>query len=127
MGDDTAPLSLLSYYSDVVWMFTIYSRRINRSQNQDWDIKMVKRFGESMDRGSIFINAILGCNTTSRLHSINKNISLKEYAKPQVFRDQPETLNASGNSVQNIISSGEKAQVTVYNGKATDSLNTLRY
>lgn len=67
---------------------------------------------------SFYLCAILGCDTMSRLYGISKNASLKKYTKLQVLHNQAGTFNEP---------EGEKVLDSLYNGKATNGINALRY
>ena len=56
-----------------------------------WDMKVVKtKLGEGICDNILFLHAILGCDTTSRLHEIGKGTAIKKYDTCQHFsRSKP--------------------------------------
>lgn len=76
----------------------------------------------------LFIHAILGCDTTSRLHGIGKGAALKKFVSCHYFQEQAKFVNV--NSTKEAIATataGENALVCLYNGKPGDRLDNLRY
>ena len=71
-------------------------------------------------------NAILGCNTTSRIFGLGKGMALKQMACDS-FAAAIEVLNKLPSAVtkQDIIRAGEEAIIAMYNGKST--LDSLTY
>ncbi len=72
----------------------------------------------------LFIHALLGCDTTSRLYGIGKGSSLKKFTASHQFREQAKVFNTHSASMQDV---GEKALVIIYNGKLTDTLDSIRH
>ena len=68
-----------------------------------------------------------GCYTTSHLHGIGKGASLKKFKECDIFREQTEVIHAHSTSKDDVAEVGEKAMVILYNGKSTDTLDTIRY
>ena len=75
----------------------------------------------------LFLHAVLGCDTTSRLFGIGKGSILKKFKekaklqKAALIFDNPHSTQAQ------IDQAGESALVLIYNGKKGDSLNGLWY
>ncbi len=74
----------------------------------------------------LFIHALLGCDTTSRLYGIGKGSSLKMFTASHPFREQAKVFNIHPASMQDVVNAGEKALVIIYNGKLTDTLDSLQ-
>ena len=75
----------------------------------------------------LFVHALLGCDTTSRLFGIGKGTGLKLIKDNKVFRQAADIFQSSESSKAEIKKAGEKAMLIVYRGKETDSLDTLRH
>ncbi|GFN80279.1 hypothetical protein PoB_000678500 [Plakobranchus ocellatus] len=74
-----------------------------------------------------FLHAINGCDTTSRLFGVAKGSPLKKIKNDADFKTAAETLCTKGKTTADIIASGEKALISVYGGRAGDTLDMLRY
>ncbi len=57
----------------------------------------------------LFIHALLGCDTTSRLYGIGKGSSLKKFTASHPFREQAKVFNTHSASIQDVVNAGEKA------------------
>jgi glucosamine 6-phosphate synthetase-like amidotransferase/phosphosugar isomerase protein len=90
-------------------------------------MKILKKLGQDMRNNILFIHAILGCDTTSRLLRIGKGTSLKKFCESHHFRDQAKVFNNTSASKKEVIEAGEKALVCLYNGKSGETLDSLRY
>ena len=74
----------------------------------------------------LFLHAILGCDTTSRVHGIGKAAALKKYANSLHFREQAKVFN-SPSAVDDIVVAGGNAPVSLYGGKPGEKLDGMRY
>ena len=74
-----------------------------------------------------FIHALLGCDTTSRLYGIGKGAPLKRFRASHIFCEQAKVFDTHSASIHDVVDAGEKALVIIYNGKSTDTLDSLRY
>lgn len=90
-------------------------------------MKILKKLGQDMRNNILFIHAILGCDTTSRLLRIGKGTSLKKFRESHHFRDQAEVFNNTSASKKEVIEAGEKALFCLYNGTSGETLDSLRY
>ncbi|CAH3024292.1 unnamed protein product [Porites evermanni] len=79
------------------------------SRRRVWNMKKVKeQLGDDVCHDLLFLHAILGCDTTSRVHGIGKAAALKKYANSLHFREQAKVFN-SPSTVDDIVVVGEKA------------------
>ena len=102
--------------------------RANSTKRRVWNMKVLKeKLGEDVCNNIFFIHAILGCDTTSRLHGIGKGTSLKKFCESHHFRNQAKVFNNTSASKKEVIEAGEKALVCLYNGKSGETLDCLRY
>ena len=74
----------------------------------------------------LFLHAILGCDTTSRVPGIGKAAALKKYANSLHFREQAKVFN-SLSTVDDIVVAGGNALVSLYGGKPGEKLDGMRY
>ena len=88
--------------------------------------KVKEQLGDDVCHDLLFIHAILGCDTTFRVHGIGKAAALKKYANSLHFRRQAKVFN-SASSVDDIVVIGENALVSLYVGKPGEKLNCMRY
>ena len=93
-----------------------------------WDIKAVKRtLGPDICGNILFVHAISGCDTTSRLFGIGKGSVLKNLQADHDFSEQVQTFSQPLLTKDAMAAAGEKALVLLYNGKPGDTLGQLRY
>lgn len=89
VGDDTDLLVLLLYYVQMD-SFSIYFTPRHKSNTKKaivWDIQQTKRkLGENICHNILFLHAILGCDTTSKVYGHGKGVALKCYEKSEKFR-----------------------------------------
>ena len=131
IGDDTDQLILLCYYADI-HSKDLYLKPEPRQKTKTpriWDIKKVKNIlGEQICACLLFVHALLGCDTTSRVHGIGKPAALKKILTSDYFHTLAQTMNRGpGTPKEEIIAAGEQALVCLYNGKPGESLDALRY
>ena len=74
----------------------------------------------------MFLHALTGCDTTSRLLGVGKPSALNKLIKDPFLRQQAVPFNAIGTEKSIIIEAGERAIVCLYGGTPGDSLDTLR-
>ena len=131
MGDDTDLLILFCYHADMNSKDIFFQPQLksNSTKCMVWDIKKTKELlGSNVCEVILFIHAILGCDTTSRLHGLGKASALKMVTKDSNFHTLAQTFCSDElQSQETIIKAGELALVRLYNGSDTDSLDTLRY
>ena len=130
IADDTDILILLIYHADVE-QHTIFLRsepKPNAKTNRIWDIRHTKLvLGLAVCSCILFAHAILGCDTTSRVHGLGKGAALKKLCNTQSFVTQAVTFTQEGCDSTDIAKAGERALVNLYGGKDGVSLNELRY
>ena len=129
VGDDTDLLVLLLYHAELQ-SFDLYfaPEPKKNSKCRTWDIKKVKaKLGSLICSHILFLHAMLGCDTTSRLYNIGKATILKKFKAKTILHQSAEIFNNPNSTAKEIESAGEMALVNIYNGKSNESLNTLRY
>jgi hypothetical protein len=91
----------------------------NTKNPRIWNIKATKqRLSPDLCNHILFIHALLGCDITSRLSRDSAQVT---------FREQAKVLDTLSSSMYDVVDAGEKALVIIYNGKLTDTLDSLRY
>ena len=130
IGEDTDLIILLCFHANLeAHDLLMHSQAKSTTKpNRIWNVKSLKRqLGEDVCRNILFIHAVLGCDTTSRLYGLGKAASLKKFTSSTHFQTQSRQFLAEGTSPDVVESAGEKALVSLYKGKPDDSLNSLRY
>ena len=74
-----------------------------------------------------FLHAFLGCDTTSRLFGIEKGSILKKFKENKSLQQAATVFDNSNATQVQIDEAGKAAFVVMYNGKKSDTLNSLRY
>ena len=129
VGDGTDLLFLLLYHAELQ-SFDLYfaPEPKKNSKCRTWDIKNVKaKLGSLMCSHILFLHAMLGCDTTSRLYNIGKSTILKKFKAETILHQSAEIFNNPNSTAEEIESAGQMALVNIYNGKSNESLNTLCY
>ena len=132
VGDDTDLLVLLIFHADTAGSNEIYLRpepKQNSSKERLWNIKKTKKtLGPVVSSNILFVHAILGCDTTSRVFGIGKGVALTKISKDPSFVSLAEVFRSVCDISQDAITeAGEKALVALYSGQRNSSLNELRY
>ena len=131
IGEDTDLLVLLLYHAEMdakELFFRTEPRQRDMTVRKLWDIKKTKTvLGRNVTSSILFVHALLGCDTTSRVHGIGKGIALKKAKINAQFRQLAGVFNRSDSSREDVIEAGEKALLSVFNAASTESLNSLRY
>ena len=130
VGDDTDLIVLLCYHANMEAhdLFFHPESKSNTKKNRIWNIKAIKQMlGPDICNHILFIHALLGCDTTSRLYGIGKGASLKRFRASHTFCEQAKVFDTHSASIHDVVDAGEKALVIIYNGKSTDTLDSLRY
>lgn len=131
IGEDTDLLVLLLYHAEMdakELFFRPEPRQRDMTVLNLWDIKKTKTvLGCNFTSSILFVHALLGCDTTSRVHAIGKGIVLKKAKINAQFCQLAGVLNRSDSSREDGIKAEEKALLSVFNAASTESLNSLRY
>ena len=100
----------------------------SKSSPKCWDISYTKYvLGSEVSNNILQIHAILGCDTTSRVHGIGKGASLKRFQNDPVFRSCLKTFSLPASSHEDIAKAGESAILMLYGDQANANLNDVRY
>ena len=129
VGDDTDLLVLLCFHADLNAKELIFSPEPKKctKQRHVWNIKQVKlSLGQELCDNILFLHALLGCDTTSRLYGIGKSASIKKFKSSQEFRQIAEVFAAKDMPKEAVIAAGENALKHIYGGESDDTLDQLR-
>ena len=129
VGDDTDLLVLLCYHASEGG-YDLYFRpepKANARGARVWHMKKVKELlGKEVWRNLLFLHAITGCDTTSRLYGVGKATALKKFENVLHFKEQANVFSCHS-AVSDVVSAGEKALVSLFGGKPGVGLNALRH
>jgi hypothetical protein len=131
IGEDTDLLVLLCYHASSEGFdifFKCEPKQNAKKTPRVWNIKMTKAIlGLAVCKQILFVHAILGCDTTSRLYGIGKGVALKKLFVNNHFLKQSEVFSNVGSTKQEIATAGEEALLCLYNAKPGEKLDFLRY
>ena len=128
-GDDTDLLVLLCYHAseDGYDLFFRPEPKANARGARAWHVKKVKeQLGKEVCRNLLFLHAITGCDTTSRLYRVGKATALKKFENVLHLKEQANVFSCHS-AVSDVVTAGEKALVSLFRGKPGVGLNALRY
>ena len=131
IGEDTDLLILLCHHvsSDLNNIIFKSDSRLKSKKQRVWDIQWLQQaLGEDVSQALLFVHAITGCDTTSRLFGVGKGTpTLKKLKAGNTFHETAEVFQKRTATVEEVVSAGEKAVIAMYNGSPTDTLDELRY
>ena len=130
IGDDTDLLILLCYHGDAIEKDLLLKPEIkaNTKKHKVWNIKKTQEIlGKKICSRLLFVHALFGCDTTSRVFGIGKPVALKQVQNNVDFQQLADLFTKEGAAKKDIIDAGEKALVYIYNGKKGEGIDVLRY
>ena len=132
VADDTDLVILLCYLRRSRWLRLVHAvfdaGGGTTKKNRIWDIKVTQNeLSADICNNILFIHAILGCDTTSRLYGLGKGLSLKRFTSCVLLRDKAEQFFKKDATVDDVIDAGEAALVCLYTGKEGVNLDGQRY
>lgn len=130
VGDDTDLLILLLHDATVSGhQLCFFNQGKRGSAGKWWDIKLIREIlGVETCRSILFVHAILGCDTTSRLNRIGKSVALKKViSNHEGFLQVVNVFMQPSASKEEIDAAGEKALLILHGGEKFPSLNVLRW
>ena len=118
IGEDTDLLILLCYHANYVSPFSLHFQSDKQGEkHKQWNIHWTQNaLGSNICSSLLFVHAIAGCDTTSRLFGIVKAIPLRKLMNDQAFRDVAELFTTVAPKDQ-IIQAGENAILSLYGGQ----------
>ena len=131
VGDDTDLLVLLCYHCEFSSQDVFFQPepKANTAKHRVWDLKKTKTvIGVKIIQVILYVHAILGCGTTSRLHGLGKASALKMVTKNEQFLCLARLVCGDAEtSKEAIVKAGEDVLVYLYNGSEQYNLNSVRY
>lgn len=130
IGEDTDLLILLLHHikdakNNV--FFRSEPRKMSLKPTRCWDIKTARSLlGPPLCDHLIFLHAISGCDTTSRLYGVGKQAVLTKSRKDNFLLQLASVFMDQTSSREEIIKAGETAVVCLYNGNPNESVDMLR-
>jgi hypothetical protein len=131
IAEDADLLVMLLHYTEPN-MYEVFLKQepkaLSKKKNKSWCIKQAQQsLGPEVCEHMLFIHAIMGCDTTSRLFGLGKSLALKKIKNDSTFRLQAKTFGEEEISKEDIIKAGEMALVSLYGGTVDEGLDSLRY
>ena len=99
VGDDTDLLVLLYHHAEMNAneLFFKPEPKQRSKTRKIWNIKRTKTsLGANVCANILFVHAILGCDTISRIHGIGKGVALSKIRTDALFRKQANVFNHPG-------------------------------
>ena len=130
VGDDTDLLVLLLHHVDTN-ANALYFRPEPKQKSKKkrlWNNQSSrKKLGPAICSRLLFVHAILGCDTTSRLYGIGKPVALTKIQQATELPKIADIFMEENANRDDIVKAGEKALILLYNGDLKDGLGVLRY
>ena len=127
IGDDTDLLILLLFHCNPT-KHDIHLQSLRDKGSKDVCIKSMKeKLGGDICESILFLHALLGCDTTSRLHGVGKGLALKRFQSSEAFREMSKTFMTPNKTQDEVGKAGETSLLIVYNAKGETSLNSFRH
>lgn len=128
IGEDTDLLVLLLHHVKPTMrdVFLTSGSAANKNEMKLWNIQVTQeRLGQDVCQHILFAHAFSGCDTTSKPFNMSKPLPLKKLESGELM-EEAKLFHTRFADPDEIATAGEKVFVKLYNGKAGDSLNTLR-
>ena len=129
VGDDTDLLVLLLHHAHTSGraLFLRPESKPTSKKSRIWNIRKSKEeLGPAVCSRLLFVHALLGCDTTSRLYGIGKQVGLSKIHTDELSK-VADIFMKECTTKEDIIHAGEKALVFLYNGDQRMGLNELRF
>ena len=129
VGNDTNLLVLLLHHAGHQNHKIFFAPEPKKnSKSCIWDMgEIQRRLGSYVCRQLLFTHAMLGCDTTSRLHGIGKALLLKKIRSSTTLQQSAQVFECTTSSKEDISTAGERVLVELYGLKNTDTLDLLRH
>lgn len=128
VGKQADLLMLLCFYASSVSFSLVYM--YEETPKKPMQILLVsdmkEKLGEQRSKHLLFVNAMGGCRTTSHIFNVSKGALFNKLDNDR-FLTIAEVFCCPDSSQEAIINAGKEIIVSLYNGKADETLNKLRY
>lgn len=128
VGKQASLIMVLCFYAvlENLSIFYMYEETSNKPLQNFKITEMKERLGEVKSKHIMFAYAMGGCPTTSQLHNISKVLLFKKLDEVH-FTKLAEIFCCANSSTESIIQAGNEVLMSLYKGKANETLNELRY
>ena len=131
IGEDTDLLVLLCYHfrQEPFGVFLMSEpKQSTTHQIKIWNIRaLTETLGPAVCSHMLFLHALLGCDTTSRIYGSGKATALKKAMTNEHFRKQAQVFESATPTVEELVTAGEQAIVYVHGGNIGENLDDLLY
>ena len=131
ISEDTDILFLLLHHANTNYqkIFLTWEAKTScKTPPKIWDIFETKySLGIAVCENILPVHALLGCDTTSRIHGIGKGTTLRKFEKDANFREKLSIFSKSNCSINEIAENGESIVSMLYGSSDTDDLGSMRY
>ena len=128
IGDGTDLLVLLLYHAKETVHDIIFMPRKSSPKKVNLSVKSIlKSLQTDLTENLLFIHALTGCDTTSRLQGIGKGTALKRLSSSSELCKLGQKFMQSSADPTEIIKAGEKAIMILYHVKGNNTLDSMRY
>ena len=112
IGEDTDFLILLLYHKSTKSMpvyLTGEEKSNMKPKPKIWDIQYAKeKLGDDLCNSLLAVHALLGCDTTSRIHGVGKATAFRKFKTNDEFRLLIKTLSSDSGTKADILAAGER-------------------
>ena len=132
VADDTDLLCLLLHHAHGSLKQLIFApapKSTSKKPPRIWDIQHARsQIGADLCKDILFLHALSGCDTTSRLYGIGKGKFVTKYLSDDAFKNAAATFYDSAASNEHILLAGENTVKLMYDAAnvTTTTLNKLR-
>ena len=88
--------------------------KANKKGARIWHTKKVKeQLSKEVRKNLLFLHAITGCDTRSRLYGVGKATVQKKFENVPIFKEQANVFSCHS-AVSDVVTAGEKALVSLF-------------
>ena len=131
IGENTDFLILLLYHKLTKSMpvyLTGEEKSNMKSKPKIWDMQYAKeKLGDDLCNSLLAVHALLGCDTTSRIHSVGKATAFQKFKANAEFRLLIKTLSSDSGTKADILAAGERLLLMLTGDVREKTLDELRY
>ena len=130
--DEETDLLILLLYHKLTNSMPLYltgeEKSNMKSKPKIWDIQYAKeKLGDDLCNSLLAVHALLGCNTTSQIHSVSKSTVFQKFKANAEFRLLIKTLFSYSGTKADILAAGERLLLMLTSGVREKTLDELHY
>ena len=128
VGDDTDLLVLLCKIADMNSNPIYFTPRQKQKAEEAtvWNIQDTKsKLGESICNNILFIHAIFGCDSTSRIYGLGKGMALRIFEQSEGFRKSAAVFCQKDATKEDVVDAGEAVLLCLFKGTRGEGLDKL--